>query len=250
MKLLGTGKMIQVAIDSHRDTPMADLEFSLEFYVYPNRRKLISKSDLIRIDRTDGTSLFYVLLDTRTLGEGTLMCNVHINDPEPRWKGGKRPVLIRRNTGYGIGNTPDSPNNAIQREWIEGYKIDFNTVWSIPKPEVAYIFYGKFVDQINSFDELTPEMLVSPENKIISVSAGKMGKTPISDIVAGNKVLVLIPSDYGYVATKDNGIGGKVPFDTSIMGCNGEKQIAVDGSTYDIYGEFMTVSGELFIYVD
>lgn len=250
MELPGIGKMIQVAINSHRDIPMADLEFSLEFYVHVNRRKLVSKSDLVRIDKTDGTSLFYVLLDTRTLGQGTLMCNVSIVDPEPRWKNGKRPVLIRRNTGIGIGSGVVSPHNAIQKDWIEGYKIDFNIVWSIPKPEVAYIFYGKFVDQINSFDELTPDMLISPENKIVSVTAGKMGKTPISDIVAGNKVLVLVPSDYGYVATKDNGIGGKVPFDTSIMGCNGEKQITVDGSTYNIYGEFMTVSGELFIYVD
>jgi hypothetical protein len=63
-------------------------------------------------------------------------------------------------------------------------------------------------------------------------------------------VLVLIPSSYNYVATKDNGIGGKVPFDTSIMGCNGEKSVKVDGVTYRIYGEFMTVGGELFIYVD
>ena len=93
-------------------------------------------------------------------------------------------------------------------------------------------------------------MLLSSENSIISVSAGRMDKTPISNIVAGNKVVVLIPSEYGYVATKDNGIGGKVPFDTSIMGCNGEKQIVVDSQPYKIYGEFMTVSGELFIYVD
>lgn len=247
--LPGTGKMIQVSIDSHRDQKMQDMEFSLEFYVHANRRKAVSKNDLIRIDRTDGTSMFFVMLDTRTLGSGTLMCNIRITDPEARWNGG-RPVFIRRNTGCGVGGAADSPSHSIQKDWEEGYKIDFNTVWAIPKPEVAYIFYGKFVDQINSFDELTPEMLVSPENKIISVSAGKMGKTPISDIVAGNKVLVLIPSDYGYVATKDNGIGGKVPFDTSIMGCNGEKQITVDGSTYNIYGEFMTVSGELFIYVD
>lgn len=250
MEQPGTGKMIQVSIDSHRDQKMQDMNFCLEFYVHANRRKQVSKDDFIRIDRTDGTSMFFLLLDTRTLGAGELMCNVHISDPEPRWKDASRPVIIRRDTGIGVGGAKGNASHSIQREWIEGYKIDFNTVWSIPKPEVAYIFYGKFIDQINSFDELTPEMLVSPENKIISVTAGKMGKTPISDIVAGNKVLVLVPSDYGYVATKDNGIGGKVPFDTSIMGCNGEKQIAVDGTSYKIYGEFMTVSGEIFIYVD
>ena len=248
--LPGTGKMIQVSIDSHRDQSMKDLEFVLEFYVHANRRKRVSKSDLVRIDRTDGSSAFFVLLDTRTLGTGMLMCNVLISDPESRWKGGKRPVMICRNTGCGVGGAADAPRHSMQKDWEEGYKIDFNTVWAIPKPEVAYIFYGKFVDKISSFDDLTPEMLLSPENSIISVSAGKMDKTPISNIVAGNKVVVLIPSEYGYVATKDNGIGGKVPFDTSIMGCNGEKQIVVDSQPYKIYGEFMTVSGELFIYVD
>lgn len=242
--------MIQVSIDSHRDQSMKDMEFSLEFYVHANRRRRVSKDELIRIDRTDGTAAFYALLDTRTLGTGMLMCNVLISDPESRWKGGKRPVMICRNTGCGVGGAADSPGHSVQKDWEEGYKIDFNTVWSIPKPEVAYIFYGKFVDQIRSFDDLTPEMLLSPDNRIISVSAGRMDKTPISDIIAGNKVVVLIPSDYGYVATKDNGIGGKVPFDTSIMGCNGEKQITVEGQPYRIYGEFMTVSGELFIYVD
>lgn len=250
MKLLGIGKMIQVAIDSHRDTPMADLEFSLEFYVYPNRRKLISKNDLIRIDRTDGTSLFYVLLDTRTLGEGTLMCNVAINDPEPRWKGGKRPVLIRRNTGYGIGNAPDSPSNAIQREWIEGYKIDFNTVWSIPKPEVAYIFYGHLVNQLTSYADITQEMLVSPENHIVSVSAGKMGKTSCGSMKEGDKVVVLVPVDTSYEATKDNGFGGHMPFSTQIMGSNGENIVTVDGVQYRAYGEMMTTEGEMFVYVD
>lgn len=242
--------MIQVAIDSHRDTPMADLEFSMEFYVYPNRRKLISKNDLIRIDRTDGTSLFYVLLDTRTLGEGTLMCNVSIADPEPRWKGGKRPVLLRRNTGYGIGNTPDSPRNAIQREWIEGYKVDFNTVWSIPKAEVAYIFYGHLVNQLTSYADITSDMLVSPENHIVSVSAGKMGKTSCGMMGEGDKVVVLIPVDTSYEATKDNGFGGQMPFNTQLMGSNGENIVTIDGVQYRAYGEMMTTEGEMFIYVN
>lgn len=247
-ELQGTGYMVQVSIDSYRGVPMKDLDFTLEFYVYPNRREVFRKSDLVSIAMESG-SQYVAMLDTRRLGSGTLLCNVRIADPESRFPGGSRPVLLKCHTGKVIGSCRQ-PAYPVMHDWQEGYKVDFNFLWALPKPEVAYIFYGKFIDQINSFDELTPEMLVSPENKIISVPAGKMGKTPISDIVAGNKVLVLIPSDYGYVATKDNGIGGKVPFDTSIMGCNGEKQITVDGSTYNIYGEFMTVSGELFIYVD
>lgn len=243
----GTGFNIEIEIDSLKGTGMKDLDFKLEFYVHPNRRVYFRKEDLVHVAMSDGDK-FYALLNTAGMGHGQLMCRATIQDAEPKWKGGSRPVIINQSTGRMIGGgfLPTSHHE----EYEEGYRIRFNFVYGLPKPEVAYIFYGKFVDQINSFDELTPEMLVSPDNKIISVSAGKMGKTPINDIVAGNKVLVLVPSDYGYVATKDNGIGGKVPFDTSIMGCNGEKQLSVDGTTYNIYGEFMTVSGQLFIYVD
>ena len=75
--------MIQVSIDSHRDQ-LKDMDFSFEFYVHANRRKQVSKDDLVRIDGTDGTSMFFVLLDTRTFGTGTLMCNARIYDPEPQ----------------------------------------------------------------------------------------------------------------------------------------------------------------------
>lgn len=249
-ELPGTGKMIQVSIDSHRDTPMADLDFSLEFFVHANRRKLVSKNDLIRIDRTDGTSLFFVLLDTRTLGTGALMCNIRISDPEPRWKNGSRPVMIQRNTGCGVGGAGNSPSHAIQKDWIEGYKVDFNSVWSIPKAEVAYIFYGHLVNQLTSYAEITQEMLVSPENHIVSVSAGKMGKTSCGVMEEGDKVVVLIPVDTDYAATKDNGFGGQMAFNTQLMGSNGENIVTIDGVQYRAYGEMMTTEGEMFVYVD
>lgn len=249
-ELLGTGKMIQVSIDSHRGQPMKDLDFSLEFYVHANRRMQVDKDDLVRIDKTDGDSLFFVLLDTRTLGAGALMCNVHINDPEPRWNGGKRPVLIKRNTGYGIGGAMDSPHNAIQKEWVEGYKVDFNAVWSIPKAEVAYIFYGHLVNQLTSYADITQEMLVSPENHIVSVSAGKMGKTSCGVMEEGDKVVVLIPVDTSYSATKDNGFGGQMPFNTQLLGSNGENIVELDGIKYRAYGEMMTTEGEMFVYVN
>lgn len=250
MERLGTGKMIQISIDSHRDQSMADLNFSLEFYVHANRRRQVSKNDLIRIDRTDGTSLYFVMLDTRTLGTGTLMCNIAIADPEPRWKNSARPVLLTRNTGIGIGGAANTPNNCIQREWVEGYKVDFNTVWSIPKAEVAYIFYGHLVNQLTSYADITQEMLVSPENHIVSVSAAKMGKTSCGVMEEGDKVVVLIPVDTNYEATKDNGFGGQMAFSTQIMGSNGENIVTIDGVQYRAYGEMMTTEGEMFIYVD
>lgn len=246
----GTGKMIQINIDSHRDTPMQDLNFALEFYVYPNRRKQVSKNDLIRIDRTDGTSMFFALLDTRTLGSGALMCNVYISDPEPRWKNGSRPVLLTRNTGMGVGGARGNSSQSIQREWVEGYKVDFNSVWSIPKAEVAYIFYGHLVNQLTSYSEITQEMLVSPENHIVSVNAAKMGKTSCGNMKEGDKVVVLIPVDTSYEATKDNGFGGKMAFNSQLMGSNGENVVTIDGIQYRAYGEMMTTEGEMFVYVD
>ena len=250
MEQPGTGKMIQVHIDSHRDISMKDLNFSLEFYVHANRRKQLSKNDLIRIDRTDGTSLFFALLDTRTIGTGVLMCNVYISDPEPRWKGGNRPVILRRNTGIGVGGAQNSPTNSIQKDWIEGYKVDFNSVWSIPKAEVAYIFYGHLVNQLSSYSDITSEMLVSPENHILSVSAGKMGKTSCGVMEEGDKVVVLIPVDTSYVATKDNGFGGQMAFSETILGANGNHTVTIDGIQYRVYGEMMTTEGEMFVYVN
>ena len=248
--LPGTGKMIQVSIDSHRDQLMKDMEFSLEFYVHANRRMQVSKDDLIRIDRNDGTSMFFVTLDTRTLGTGVLMCNIRISDPEARWKNGKRPVYIQRNTGCSVGGAADSPKYSIQKDWEEGYKVDFNTVWAIPKAEVAYIFYGHLVNQLTSYADITSDMLVSPENHIVSVSAGRMGKTSCGVMEEGDKVVVLIPVDTDYKATKDNGFGGQMAFNTQIMGSNGENIVTIDGIQYRAYGEMMTTEGEMFIYVN
>ena len=248
--LPGTGKMIQVSIDSHRDQLMKDMEFSLEFFVHANRRMQVSKDSMVRIDRNDGTSMFFVMLDTRTLGAGTLMCNIRISDPEPKWKNGKRPVCILRNTGCGVGGAADSPGNAIQRNWEEGYKVDFNTVWSIPKAEVAYIFYGHLVNRLTSYADITQDMLVSPENHIISVSSGKMGKTSCGMMEEGDKVVVLIPVDTDYEAMKDNGFGGQMPFNTQLLGSNGENLVTIDGVQYRAYGEMMTTEGEMFVYVN
>lgn len=246
----GTGYIIQVSIDSHRDTPMKDLNFSMEFYVHPNRRKPVSKNDLVRIDRTDGTSLFYAMLDTRTLGAGQLMCNVCISDPEPRWKGSARPVLIKRNTGISVGGGRCNESQALQKDWDQGYKIDFSMAWGIPKAEVAYIFYGHLVNQITSYADITGDMLVSPDNHIISVTAASMGKTSCGVMGEGDKVVVLIPADTAYEATKDNGFGGQMAFNTQLLGSNGESTVVIDGVQYRAYGEMMTTEGEMFIYVN
>ena len=249
MELPGIGYNIQVEIESHRDQPMSDIDFSLEFFVHANRRVKYYKKDMIRIDRENGSD-YYILFDSRKVGAGKLMCDVSISDPEPRWPNGKRPVLLRRDTGKVIGGESFNAARARQSDWQEGYRVHFNFVWGIPKAEVAYIFYGHLVNQITSYAEITSDMLVSPENHIISVGAGKMGKTSCGVMEEGDKVVVLIPVDTDYTATKDNGFGGQMPFNSQILGSNGENIVTIDGVKYRAYGEMMTTEGEMFVYVN
>lgn len=250
MSELGTGYLIAVNIESVNDTPMKDIDFSLSFYVYPSQALVYGKQDLVRIDRKDGT-LFFVLLDSRKVGRGRLMCRATIHDPQQHWPGGARPVVLTAYTGKCIGQPSRHiapPTTA--NDFDEGYRISFNFVTGIPRPDIGYLFYGHLVNQITSYDSITQEMLVSPENHIISLQASPLGKTSCGMMQPGDKVVVLIPEDTSYTATKDNGFGGRMTFDTSILGSNGEQRVTIDGVTYRAYGEMMTTDGELFIYVN
>ena len=250
MELQGTGYIIEILVDSIKGNVMRNLDFNVSFFVYTNRRETFHKNDLIHIQMEEGDK-YFALLDSRKVGSGELKCDITINDPEPRWAGGARPVILRHSTGKFIGASCGSSmmNNQCV-EYEEGYKVSFNFVYGIPKPEVGYIFYGHLVNQLTSYAEITSDMLVSPENHIISVSAGKMGKTSCGVMEEGDKVVVLIPVDTSYVATKDNGFGGQMAFNTQIMGSNGENLVTIDGIQYRAYGEMMTTEGEMFIYVN
>lgn len=250
MEQQGTGYMIETRIDSCRGVAMRDLDFELSFFVYTNRRETFRKSDLVHIEMADGDK-YYVFLDTRKVGAGELKCDISIKDPESRWPGGARPVILRHSTGKVIGaSCGNSYRNNTCNGYEEGYKVSFNFVWGLPKAEVAYIFYGHLVNQITSYADITSDMLVSPDNHIVSVPSGKMGKTSCGMMEEGDKVVVLIPVDTGYEATKDNGFGGQMAFDTQIMGSNGENVVTIDGVQYRAYGEMMTTEGEMFVYVN
>lgn len=250
MELEGTGYIIEVNIDSIKGTPIRDLDFSLSFFVYTNRRKTFSKSELVHILTEEGDR-YYVMLDSHYVGTGELKCDISIKDPEPRWTGGTRPIILRHSTGKIIGaQCGNSLVDNVCNAYEEGYKVSFNFVYGFPKAEVAYIFYGHLVNQLTSYADITSEMLVSPENHIVSVSAGKMNKTSCGVMEEGDKVVVLIPIDNNYTATKDNGFGGQMAFNTQIMGSNGENIVTIDGVQYRAYGEMMTTEGEMFIYVN
>lgn len=249
MELQGTGYIIEITIDSIKGTLMRDLDFSLSFFVYTNRRETFQKNDLIHIQMDEGDK-FYALLDSAKVGAGELKCDITIKDHEPRWAGGKRPVVLRHSTGKVIGASCGNSMANTCGSYEEGFKVSFNFVWGIPKAEVAYIFYGHLVNQLTSYADITSDMLVSPENHIISVSSGRMGKTSCGVMEEGDKVVVLIPADTDYKATKDNGFGGQMAFNTQLLGSNGENIVTIDGVQYRAYGEMMTTEGEMFVYVN
>ena len=252
---IGTGYIIEVDVESLNGHSMADIDFTVEFFVYSNRKKIFRKKDLVCVQHEDRDS-YYALLNSAEIGSGMLMARVTIQDPVAQWTGGLRPVILTQSTGKMIGGSGHSNYHvacgsvSASRDFDEGYRVSYNFVFGLPEPEAAYIFYGSLVDQIDRMDDITPDMLVNPENHIVSVKAGKMGKTSCGEIGIGSKVVVLIPDNTSYKATKDNGFGGKMAFSTLLMGANGESKVEIDGVTYRVYGELMAVSGEVFIYVD
>lgn len=260
MSEIGTGYIIQVGVENAKGINIRDLDFKCEFYVYTNRVATFRKAEMIHIQRKAGDQ-YFALLDSAIVGAGRLMCRITINDPVSQWAGGVRPVVIRRYTGKVIGDNctggsmygfHGSNCRSEQEEmcYDEGFRVSFNFVYGLPKPDMGYIFYGNIVDQITDFGAITPDMLVNPENHIVQVEAGTMGKTSCGVMQPGNKVIVLIPEDTAFAATKDNGIGGKVPFSEAVLGSNGGKIVSIDGVRYRVYGEMLTVTGELFIYVN
>lgn len=250
MELQGTGYIIEILIDSVKGSLIRDIDFSVSFFVYTNRRETFRKSELIHIRKKDGDK-YYALLDSRKVGSGELKCDITINDPVPRWTGGSRPVILRHSTGKIIGaSCGSSMNGYVCGSYEEGYKVGFNFVYGLPKPDFGYIFYGHLVNQLKSYSDITSDMLVSPENHIISVDASPMGKTSCGVMEEGDKVVVLIPVDTSYTAKKDNGFGGQMPFNSQILGSNGENIVTIDGVKYRAYGEMMTTEGEMFVYVN
>lgn len=234
--------VLQVMIDSEKNLSMSDLNFSLDFYVERGRGIHYEKDDLIKVV-DGGETRYYAIIDSDIVGRGRLLCRAAILE---EWQGHRKKVVLTEYTGVSIGEYASLWSYKFRYR----YRLRFTTeAGGILKPDAdAYIFYGKIVDSISSYNEITEDMLVAPGNTITKVAAGYLGKTGL-EVQAGDRMVVIIPAESPLRALKDDGIGGKVAFDTSIMGANGEVSLQVEEKPYKIYGEFLTVGGTLFIYV-
>ena len=131
----------------------------------------------------------------------------------------------------------------------------FNLInkWMHPNCDLrAQMFYG-IIDPtetgvINSFSDITVDML-NQQAGVKSTVPGERLALSMGYVDEGSYIVVAVPTMYDFNVTKDNGFGGKVAFDDDIVGANGI-DVEFNDVDYRIYGEFVLVGGERFIYIE
>lgn len=112
------------------------------------------------------------------------------------------------------------------------------------------MYYGYVVS-----DSMTSVVQIGSEQHALSTltkaSAQAVGLVSLGDVPVGSFTVVLLPD--GLIAYKDDGFGGKVPFelDNGIAGsgANGAT-VTINGVKYNVYGEFNLVAGLTTLYIE
>ena len=121
------------------------------------------------------------------------------------------------------------------------------------EPEAKNVMYYGYIpyeitnDEILSYSDIEFRHL-QLEGAVIETTEEALDKTSLGQVPEAAYMVVAIPEGAGFVAKKDDGFGGLVPFDESSMGANGIKA-DFDGVSYLIYGELALAKGERFIYI-
>ena len=98
---------------------------------------------------------------------------------------------------------------------------------------------------------ITADMLEA--DSIITVDASSVGAISLGNVPAGSFTVVLVPAESGLTVTKDDGFGGKVPFelDNGIAGSGSNgATITIGENQYKVYGEFNLVSGATTVHIN
>ena len=115
------------------------------------------------------------------------------------------------------------------------------------------MYYGYLSSSagFQSVKNITADML--EEDSIIAADASAVGAISLGNVPAGSFTVVLVPSESGLTVTKDDGFGGKVPFelDNGIAGsgANGAT-VTLGENTYKVYGEFNLVDGATSVHIN
>ena len=123
-----------------------------------------------------------------------------------------------------------------------------------PTEPTEYMYYGRLtLDEVGgrpiNYNQITNTMITTGAN-VTKTTPKTMGKTGFGVGNTYDHLIVVVPASKGYTVTKDNGFGGKVPFDEDLFGSSNGIPMNINGVNYLLYGEAMTVHGQLFFYID
>ncbi len=120
-------------------------------------------------------------------------------------------------------------------------------------PEGAPMYYGYIPYEISGvvdhYNQITKDMIIKSGESMKTVAPDRIGKVSVGLVPEGALVVIAVPTVYKFNITKDNGFGGKVPFNTDVAGSNGT-DVVFEGIPYKVYGEMLLTDGELFIHID
>lgn len=97
---IGTEAKLNISVEPMEGAVMDDYAFECEFYCLPNRRLVLDKSQLVRVDENN----YIAVVDTKPLGVGMLKCKVTAYLPDADCGDGIRTEVILIDTGYRIAN--------------------------------------------------------------------------------------------------------------------------------------------------
>ena len=143
---------------------------------------------------------------------------------------------------------PEAPKDGRVYGRCNGAWVDISA--STPDTTPGKIYYGCVNDGTTyKVSQLTADMLEG--DTVTEADAGALTATVSQEM--GGVLFVLVPADSGLVVKKDDGVGGKVPFDEDIgaagTGANGI-DITLNGTAYKAYGEFSLIDAETTIYIE
>ena len=133
------------------------------------------------------------------------------------------------------------------------------TVNNIDADTTPYMYYGRLSFQdvggrVIPYSQITEAMIKKgvTDGKLTKETPKTKGKTSMGaagDTADLDYIIMVVPTAKNYKVTKDNGIGGKVPFDEETAGANGI-DITINSVACKLYGEILLSQGEMFLYVD
>ena len=169
------------------------------------------------------------------------------------------------NPNFTIGTVPTLKPNESATVTLSGTYPNLVLNFGIPRgagqtvDTTEYMYYGRLPiadvgGKVIPFNQITEAMILkgvtdgkltkSAPHTLKKESLGKYSQTAVGDYA-----IVVVPTSKNYTVTKDNGLGGKVPFDEDTSGANGI-DITVNTIPCKLYGEILTAQGEKFIYID